>query len=81
MYVAFSSEEGTFRSLNPTLIFYSVSLREMPEKFDSLIASESFLEATNLLVTSMEHMDGDLRGVEGLSDIRETVKKRSDVSS
>ena len=53
----------------------------MPEKFDSLIASEGFLDATNLLVTSMEHMDGDLRGVEGLSDIRETVKKRSDVSS
>lgn len=52
----------------------------MPEKFDSLIASESYLDATNLLVTSMEHMDGDLRGVEGLSDIRETVKKRSDVS-
>ena len=52
----------------------------MPEKFDSLIASESFLDATNLVVTSMEHMDGDLGGVEGLSDIRETVKKRSEVS-
>ena len=61
-------------------LFSSVALREMPEKFDSLIASESFLDATNLVVTSMEHMDGDLGGVEGLSDIRETVKKRSEVS-
>ncbi len=51
----------------------------MPEKFDALIASENFLDATNLLVTSLGHIDGDLRNVEGLADIREVINKRSEV--
>jgi hypothetical protein len=63
---------------NPIPLF-RINLREMPEKFDALLAAENFLDATNLLVTSLDHVDGDLKSVEGLADIREVIKKRSEV--
>ena len=53
-------------------------LKDSPEKVSSLLAKNEYLEATQILTQSLDHLYGDLKNVDGLSEVKEILdaKKR-----
>ncbi len=44
-----------------------------------MLAQKKFLPASQLLVTALENMNGDLKSVEGLLEMREVLESRKEV--
>merc|ERR1712223_212153 len=48
-------------------------LKDCPEKIVSLLSQKKYLEATQALVRSLDRLDGDLKCVEGLAEVKEVL--------
>ena len=59
-------------TLNNFLVF-SEELKDCPEKIVSLLSQKKYLEATQALVRSLDRLDGDLKCVEGLAEVKEVL--------
>uniref|UniRef100_A0A3B3ZG58 Exocyst complex component Sec8 n=1 Tax=Periophthalmus magnuspinnatus TaxID=409849 RepID=A0A3B3ZG58_9GOBI len=46
------------------------SIKQVPQKLEAYMASKHYLHATDMLVSAVDSLDGDLVQVEGLSDLR-----------
>ncbi|CAL1569001.1 unnamed protein product [Knipowitschia caucasica] len=46
------------------------AIKQVPQRLEAYMASKHYLHATDMLVTAVESLDGDLVQVEGLSDLR-----------
>ncbi|XP_063304370.1 exocyst complex component 4 [Pelobates fuscus] len=46
------------------------NIKQVPQKLEQCMASKHYLSATDMLVSAVESLDGPLRQVEGLSDLR-----------
>uniref|UniRef100_A0A3P8VFX6 Exocyst complex component Sec8 n=1 Tax=Cynoglossus semilaevis TaxID=244447 RepID=A0A3P8VFX6_CYNSE len=46
------------------------SIKQVPQRLESYMASKHYLHATDMLVSAVESLDGHLLQVEGLSDLR-----------
>ena len=54
------------------------ALKGAPEKFDSLLADENYLDATRLIVKSLAYLNRELSGVEGLVEIKAVLEKKNE---
>ena len=52
---------------------FSEELKDCPEKIVSLLSQKKYLEATQALVRSLDRLQGDLKSVEGLSEVKEVL--------
>ncbi|KAM4677534.1 exocyst complex component 4 [Discoglossus pictus] len=46
------------------------NIKQVPQKLEQCMASKHYLSATDMLVSAVDSLDGPLRQVEGLSDLR-----------
>ena len=53
-------------------------LKDSPERVASLLAKNEYLEATQILTQSMEHLYGDLKNVDGLSEVKEILDAKKE---
>ena len=51
----------------------SEELKDCPEKIVTLLSQKKYLEATQALTKSLDRLDGDLQGVEGLAEVKEVL--------
>ncbi len=56
-------------------------LKGAPDRFDSHLAEQNHLAATTLLVGAVGRLNGDLKDIGGLAEIRTLVEKRKEVGS
>ena len=52
---------------------HSEELKDCPEKIAGLLSQKKYLEATQALTKSLDRLDGDLKGVEGLAEVKEVL--------
>ena len=55
-------------------------LKDSPEKVSSLLAKNEYLEATQILTQSLDHLYGDLKNVDGLSEVKEILDAKKEVT-
>ena len=53
--------------------FYREELKDCPEKIVGLLKQQKFLQATQALVLSLDRLNGNLKGVDGLSEVKEVI--------
>ena len=51
----------------------------MPDRIDNFIAEERYMSASKVLVTALDHLENDLKEVDGLVEIRATIDKKRDL--
>lgn len=51
-----------------------------PQKMNHYVSEKRYLHATELLTKTVAHLDGDLKGVEALTEIGLEMKSRKEVS-
>lgn len=49
-------------------------LKDCPDKIVSLLSQKKYLEATQALTRSMDHLNGNLKGVEGLTEVKDVLE-------
>ena len=55
-------------------------MKDGPEKVTSLLAKNEYLEATQILTQSLDHLYGDLKNVDGLSEVKEILDAKKEAS-
>ena len=53
--------------------FFSEELKDCPEKIVGLLSQKKYLEATQALTKSLDRLEGDLKGVDGLAEVKEVL--------
>ncbi len=53
-------------------------IKKTPDRFDSHLAEQDHLAATHLLVEAVSRINGDLRDIGGLNEIRTLIEKRKE---
>ena len=53
-------------------------LKDCPEKIVSLLSQKKYLEATQSLTRSTDHLSGNLKGVEGLNEVKEVLENQKE---
>ncbi|RDD37262.1 Exocyst complex component 4 [Trichoplax sp. H2] len=53
-------------------------IRSTPEQFDKYVAEKRYLHATGLLVTTLESLDGQLKSIEGLRELKAELRTRKE---
>ena len=58
----------------------SEELKDSPEKVSSLLAKNEYLEATEVLTKALNYIYGDLKNVDGLSEVKEILDAKKEVN-
>ena len=61
-----------------TFFYFSEELKDCPEKIVSLLSQKKYLEATQGLTRSMDHLKGNLKGVEGLTEVKDVLENQKE---
>jgi NADH dehydrogenase/NADH:ubiquinone oxidoreductase subunit G len=62
------------------ILFFSEYLRQVPDKLENYMSKKHYLHATNLIVSSVASLEGELAGVEALRDHAQDLKIKKEVS-
>ena len=58
---------------NSVIHTFSEELKDCPEKIVGLLSQKKYLEATQALTKSLDRLEGDLKGVDGLAEVKEVL--------
>jgi hypothetical protein len=67
------------RSFVTFFYLFSEELKDSPEKISRLLSQKNYLEATKALVLALDNLNGELKNVDGLIEVREVLEAKKEV--